>query len=276
MQIKSLKLLQIFTIILESLVNDYMQLTYLDSNSWLIEIDEQRILLDPWLVGELTFGNMAWLFKGKKNNPQPIPENIDLILLSQGLEDHAHPPTLKQLDRTIPVVASPNAAKVVTEFGYQNITTLEHGENFSLNDRVEIKAVPGSPIGPTLVENGYILKGLRSGKNLYYEPHGYHSQTIKNTEAIDVVITPIISLKLPLVGAVIKGQKTALELCQQLKPQVILSTAAGGDIDFEGLLISILQADGSIENFNRLLQQHNLSTKAVDPKSGETIELSLV
>ena len=252
-----------------------MNLTYFDSNSWLIEIDGKRILLDPWLVGKLTFANLTWLFEGKKNNPQPIPENIDLILLSQGLEDHAHPPTLKQLDKNIPVVASPNAAKVAKELGYKTITALEHGSSFKLG-QVEIKAVPGSPIGPTLVENGYIVKGLESGKNIYYEPHGYHSESLKEKVPIDVVITPLISLKLPLVGAVIKGQETALKLCQWLNPQVILSTAAGGDINFQGLAMSLIKADGTVEEFNQLLQQNKLATKAIDPQSGETIELSLV
>ncbi|MGD1912253.1 MAG: MBL fold metallo-hydrolase, partial [Rivularia sp. (in: cyanobacteria)] len=28
-----------------------MYLTYLDSNSWLLEIGGQNILIDPWLVG---------------------------------------------------------------------------------------------------------------------------------------------------------------------------------------------------------------------------------
>ena len=45
-----------------------MHLTYLDSNSWLIEIGSQKILLDPWLVGSLVFGNLPWLFKGEKTN----------------------------------------------------------------------------------------------------------------------------------------------------------------------------------------------------------------
>ncbi|MEL7075420.1 MAG: MBL fold metallo-hydrolase [Cyanobacteria bacterium J06643_13] len=252
-----------------------MNLTYFDSNSWLIEIDGMRILLDPWLVGKLTFGNQAWLFEGSKNNPQPIPENIDFILLSQGLEDHAHPPTLEQLDRSIPVVASPNAAKVVREFGYQNITVLEHQQRHKIG-QVEIKAVPGSPIGPTLVENGYIITGLESGKTIYYEPHGYHADSLQESAPIDVVITPIINLKLPLLGAVIKGQETALQVCQQLNPQVILSTAAGGDIDFKGMITSILSADGTVEDFKHLLEQNNLATRAIDPKSGETIELSLV
>lgn len=252
-----------------------MNLTYFDSNSWLIEIDRLRILLDPWLVGKLTFGNQAWLFEGSKNNPQPIPPNIDLILLSQGLEDHAHPPTLKELDKSIPVVASPNAAKVVKELGYTNITPLKHHQTYQLG-QVEIQAVPGSPVGPTLVENGYIIKGLESGKNIYYEPHGYHSDSLKEAAPIDVIITPIINLKLPLLGAVIKGQATALQLCKQLNPQVILATAAGGDIDFKGVITSVLQADGTVAEFNRLLEQNNLSTKAIDPQSGQTIELSLV
>ncbi|MEY4519541.1 MAG: hypothetical protein RLZZ499_2141, partial [Cyanobacteriota bacterium] len=56
----------------------------------------------------------------------------------------------------------------------------------------------------------------------------------------------------------------------------ILATAAGGDIDFKGVITSVLQADGTVAEFNRLLEQNNLSTKAIDPQSGETIELSLV
>ena len=253
-----------------------MNLTYLDSNSWLIELDGKRILLDPWLVGDLVFNNQAWLFKSHKNNPQPIPENIDMILLSQGLEDHAHPPTLKKLDRDLPVVASPNAAKVVKELGYTNVTSLDHGEVFKLGEQIEIKAVPGSPIGPMLTENGYIIKGLESGKNIYYEPHGNHSDVLDEAAPIDVIITPIVSLKLPVVGSVIKGQETALKVCQKLRPQVILSTAAGGDVAQEGMLVSMIEADGNLEKFKQLLQQNDLATKAIDPQSGETIELSLV
>ena len=253
-----------------------MNLTYLDSNSWLIEMDGKRILLDPWLVGDLVFNNQAWLFKSTKNHPQSIPENIDLILLSQGLEDHAHPPTLKELDHDLPVVASPNAAKVVNKLGYTKVTSLNHGEVFQLDEQIEIKAVPGSPIGPTLTENGYIIKGLESGKSIYYEPHGNHSDSLQEAAPVDVIITPLVGLKLPVIGAVIKGQEAALKVCQQLNPQVILSTAAGGDIDSQGMLVSMLETDGDLEKFNRLLQQNDLSTEAIDPQSGETIELSLV
>ena len=253
-----------------------MQLTYFDSNSWFIEFEGMRILLDPWFVGNLVFGGADWLIKGSKNQQHPIPEDIDLILLSQGLEDHAHPPTLKVLDKTIPVVASPNGAKVAQDAGYSSVTTLEHGDTYTLKDKVEIKALPGSRVGMTTVENSYLFTGLESKKTLYYEPHGEHSDEIKGLDSVDVVVTPLMSLKLPILGAVIKGQKTSLDLCKRLKPQVILSTAAGGDVDFEGLITPILKTEGDVEKFQQQLKQNNLSTLAIDPQPGENIELSLV
>jgi L-ascorbate metabolism protein UlaG (beta-lactamase superfamily) len=252
-----------------------MYLTWLDSNSWLIEMGGKRILLDPWLVGPLVFGNIDWLFKGSRLTERPIPENIDLILLSQGLEDHAHPPTLKQLDRNIPVVGSPGAAKVVQELGYTSVTALTHGESFVLNQCVEIKAFPGSPIGPTTVENGYLLKELESGLTVYYEPHGYHSPSLKQVAPIDVVITPMIDLALPLVGPIIKGTNSALEVAKWLQPQVMLPTAAGGDVVFEGLLLKLLRAVGSAAEFRNLLAQNNLKTQVLEPNPGERFEVPL-
>jgi L-ascorbate metabolism protein UlaG (beta-lactamase superfamily) len=247
-----------------------MQLTWLDSNSWLIEIGGKNILLDPWLVGNLSFGNLPWLFLGSKTVQRPIPPNIDLILLSQGLPDHAHRPTLEVLDRSIPVVASPSAAKVVKELGYQNITALAPGESHDFAG-VIIKAVPGSPVGPTAIENGYILRNNAS--SLYYEPHGYHSPVLAQEPLIDVVITPLIDLKLPLLGAVIKGKASALALCELLNPKFIVPTAAGGDVKFEGLLMSILTTEGTITEFQELLKSKSLKTEAIEPQPWQAFSL---
>jgi L-ascorbate metabolism protein UlaG (beta-lactamase superfamily) len=252
-----------------------MYLTWLDSNSWLIEMGGKRILLDPWLVGSLSFGNLTWLFEGKKNTDRPIPENIDLILLSQGLPDHAHPPTLEKLDRAIPVVGSPGAAKVVEKMGYTKVTALAHGETFTLEDLLQIRAFPGSPVGPTLVENGYLLTDLGENTKLYYEPHGYHSPTLKDIAPVDVLITPIIDLKLPLLGSVIKGSASAVQAAEWLHPQVILPTAAGGDITFEGLLLSVLKAEGGADEVRSLLAQKQLSTQVLEPEAWQRFEVKL-
>lgn len=252
-----------------------MYLTWLDSNSWLIEIAGKRILLDPWLVDSLMFGNAAWFFKSERKTPREIPQDIDLILLSQGLEDHAHPPTLNQLDRNIPVVGSPSAAKLVTELGYTQVTALAHGEVFSIPSVLEIRAVLGSPTGPTTVENGYILKDLIEKTALYYEPHGYHSESIREFAPVDVVITPTIDLKLPLVGTVIKGQQGAVQVSKWLNPQVILPTAAGGDLTYSGLLLKILKAEGTVDSLRAIFAANNISTQVIEPKPWERFEVNL-
>ncbi|WP_066376942.1 MBL fold metallo-hydrolase [Anabaena sp. CA = ATCC 33047] len=252
-----------------------MYLTWLDSNSWLLEIGEQRILIDPWLVGSLIFGNLDWFFKGFRSQDRPIPDNIDLILLSQGLEDHAHTPTLKQLNRSIRVVASPNAAKVVKELGYTSVTTLAHGESYKLNNQVEITAVPGSPIGPTLIENAYVLKELGTDLKLYYEPHGYHAPELKQFAPIDVVITPLIDINLPLVGSIIRGQQKALEVAEWLKPQVMLPTASPGDVSYEGLLVKFLKPEGNVEELRSQLAKRQLSTQIIEPQPGDRLQLPL-
>jgi L-ascorbate metabolism protein UlaG (beta-lactamase superfamily) len=248
-----------------------IQLTWLDSNSWSIELADKHILLDPWLVGSLTFGNLPWLFEGTKTVDRPIPKNIDLILLSQGLPDHAHPPTLAALDRSIPVVASPSAAKIVKDLGYLHVTALAPGESHTFGD-INIKAVPGSPVGPGAIENGYIIRD--NSMSLYYEPHGYHHPSLAQEGKIDAIITALIDLKLPLVGAIIKGQASALEVCELLKPKYIIPTAAGGDVKFEGILLSILQAEGSVAEFQTLLKSKSLNTESIDPKPWEAFTLA--
>ena len=252
-----------------------MYLTWFDNNSWLLELSDQRILIDPWLVDTLTFGNLDWFFKGSRSQERPIPENIDLILLTQGLEDHTHPPTLKQLNRHVSVVASPNAAKVVQGLGFTSVTSLVPGESFTFNNQIEIRAFPGSSIGPTLIENSYFLQELATGLTLYYEPHGNHSPQLKQLAPVDVVITPIFDVVLPLIGSIIKGNNSAVQVAKWLQPQVMLSTADAKETTYEGLLSKILKTEGSIADFRLLLEKNNLPTQVLDPNPGDRVDLQL-
>lgn len=253
-----------------------MQLTWLDNNSWLIETSDKRILLDPWLVGPLVFGNQEWLFKGVKINTYEPTKPIDLILLSQGLEDHAHPPTLKTLDRNLPVVASPNGAKVAQELGYTNVTSLPHGDTFTLDDKVDIKAFRGSPIGPQLVENAYVITDRIAQQKLYYEPHGYHAPELAQEAPIDAILTPIVGISILHLLPVLQGQENTLKLCQTLKPKMILPTATARETDYQGILTTVLRQEGTIEAFSQALQNHNLTTTVMTPQPGETVNVSPV
>ncbi|KKJ00225.1 MBL fold metallo-hydrolase [Prochlorothrix hollandica] len=243
-----------------------MQLTYFGANSWFLEVGQLRILLDPWLVDSLTFGGQRWFFEVTNRYQPPIPRRIDLILLSQGLPDHAHRPTLEQLDRTIPVIGSASAAKLASQLGYTQVTTLKPGQGQTLGKGLEIRALAGAPVPQ--VENGYLLSQRRDGRKLYYEPHGFAAPELVNYGPVDVVISPVVNISLPLAGPIVKGKTTALGLAQQLKPHYFLPTAAGGDVDYTGILDRILTTEGSVAAFKAQVSAAGLATQVLDPKPG--------
>lgn len=248
-----------------------MQLTYYGANSWLLEFESLRILIDPWLVDCLTFGGQSWLFEGRHRQAIALPEGIDAILLSQGLDDHAHRPTLARLDKDIPVIASPSAAAVVQELGYLNVTPLKPGETHRLGQRLKLLATAGAPVPQ--VENGYLIEGLTSGQSLYYEPHGYGDPRLADYAPVDVVITPIVDLALPLAGAIIRGNGRTVDLLADLQASYILPTAAGGDIEYSGILDRFLRVKGGGEAFRSLLQAQGLTTELVEPLDQQAIAL---
>ncbi|MEB3246887.1 MAG: MBL fold metallo-hydrolase, partial [Synechococcus sp.] len=84
--------------------------TYFGANGWLLEFDQLKVLVDPWLRGTLSFPPGAWLLKGELPEDRTVPDNLDLLLLTQGLADHAHPATLDLLPRDLPVIGSVAAA----------------------------------------------------------------------------------------------------------------------------------------------------------------------
>ena len=81
-----------------------MHAIYCGANRSLLEFGALRVLVDPWLTGPLRFPPGAWFFEGQLPMSQPVPAELDLLLLTQGLDDHTHPDTLKLLPRSLPVV----------------------------------------------------------------------------------------------------------------------------------------------------------------------------
>ena len=100
------------------------QATYFGANGWLLEIADCRVLVDPWLSGPLVFPPGAWMLRGELPHPWPVPDNLDLLLLTQGLADHCHQPSLELLPRNLQVVGSTAAAKVVKRLGFEHIEKL--------------------------------------------------------------------------------------------------------------------------------------------------------
>ena len=159
--------------------------TYLGSNGWLIKFDKTNVIIDPWLTGDLVFPPGEWFFKGSLENEVFIEEDINLILLTQGLPDHCHIPSLKKFKNNIDIIC-PNSAKGILEkSGFTSIKVLNPTEKI-YQKGLEIEATAGAPVPQ--IENGYIVKDF-DGRGFYIEPHGYLDQRLKPQE-IDAVITP--------------------------------------------------------------------------------------
>ncbi|MBW4519030.1 MAG: MBL fold metallo-hydrolase [Scytolyngbya sp. HA4215-MV1] len=258
-----------------------MKLTWIDLNSWIFELGEQTILVDPWLVDPLIFYGQPWLFTAYHNTPisftpQTLPP-IDLILIAQGLDDHCHKPTLACLDRSIPVIAAPSAAQTLQALGYAQVTTLQSGQTVDLAGGIQITAVPGAPIQPGQIENGYLLRDRGNGASLYYEPHLFPGAAAVQhyIEQVDVAIAPVIGQIFPLLGQVIMGPEQTMALVKTLQPQFFLPTTLG-DIRASGILPMLTRSVGSVEEFQALLHQSLLSTQLLHPVPGEAIEIDTI
>ena len=220
--------------------------TYYGANGWFIELDKTRILIDPWLKGDLTFPPGDWLIKGELGNEVAVPNDIDFLLLTQGQPDHTHPPTLEIIDKSTPVIASQAAGRVVSQMGFTRINTLKPGENIK-NKNLNILATAGASV-PN-IENGYIIDS--SLGSIYIEPHGFLDKTIKPRN-IDLLITPVIDFSLPLAGKFIKGKTVLPQLLRLFNPKTILASTTGGDITFSGIINNFIKVDGSIEDISLL------------------------
>ena len=231
--------------------------TYLGANGWLLNLAGLRMLLDPWLTGPLVFPPGAWLLKGELPRPMPIPDSLDLLLLTQGLPDHAHPETLQALPKDIPVVASAAAARVVKRLGFQEITSLQPGNTTNAGD-LTIRATAGAAV--PAVENGYLLDW--SEGSLYLEPHGVLDPALDHRN-VDTLITPVVDLGLPLLGAFITGARVMPDLISRFQPKTVLASTTGGDVQFSGVISSLLNAADASTNSTDLPDDCTLITPAV-------------
>tara|TARA_B100000212_G_scaffold158353_1_gene118922 strand:- start:272 stop:985 length:714 start_codon:yes stop_codon:yes gene_type:complete len=215
--------------------------TYLGSNGWVIEFKKARLVIDPWLLGDLIFPPGKWFFKGTLKDEIPTPDNIDLILLTQGLPDHCHIPSLKKFPRKTNIICSNSAYKKLDELKFESINIMQPGQNFKFND-INIEATSGAAVPQ--IENGYIIE--TNDGSFYIEPHGFLDNTIKPRK-LDAVITPTKNLQLPILGPFVKGADVIPNLVKKFNPHYILSSTTGGDAQFSGILNSFI----SLEEFEK-------------------------
>mmetsp|Transcript_6204 Transcript_6204/g.15978 ORF Transcript_6204/g.15978 Transcript_6204/m.15978 type:complete len:345 (+) Transcript_6204:138-1172(+) len=242
--------------------------TAYEGNSWGVRFDRAGVnmLVDPWLVGDLTFADQDWLYKGVKQTNLPgsvsdLTSDVDFLLISQGLEDHAHRPTLKQLDKNLPVVCSPSAAEVCRKLNFKTVISLGAGESCEMcGGKISITAAAGALVGPpwSTREAAFVVREtVPGGISLYYEPHcDYDFFDIRRIGTVDVVVSPVVSVDVagfPLV----KGYDGVAELARILRPSVIVPLL-NGDIEQEGPLSQAVSSRGSVAELPELLRKRGV------------------
>ncbi|MBK17044.1 MAG: MBL fold metallo-hydrolase [Prochlorococcus sp. SP3034] len=218
--------------------------TYLGSNGWIVEFKKTKIVIDPWLKGDLVFPMGKWFFKGTLKEEIPTPEDINLILITQGLPDHCHTPTLKKFSTDVTVVCSESALIPLKKIGFENIKVIKPTDKIEIED-LSIEATSGAPVPK--VENGYIIESNEG--SFYIEPHGFLDKEVLPRK-LDAVITPTKNLVLPIVGSFVKGADVISDLVKTFNPNYILSSTIGGDAEYSGILnkfITISQCDKKLD-----------------------------
>ena len=231
--------------------------TYLGSNGWLIKFKKTNLIIDPWLKGDLIFPPGEWFFKGSLEEEISIDKKIDIILLTQGLPDHCHVPTLEMFRKDIPIICPRSASGILEKIGFSSIEVLKPNEKTN-KFNLSFEATAGAPVPQ--IENGYIVKDDQDN-GFYIEPHGYLDENL-NKQSLDAVITPTKNLELPLVGSFVKGADVVPKLIKKFNPKFILSSTVGGDAKYSGFLNNFI----SVQDY-----EEALNCNLVDLKSMESI-----
>eukprot|EP00891_Asterochloris_glomerata_P002268 jgi/Astpho2/2268/Aster-x0102 len=230
------------------------------------------VLVDPWLEGDLTFGEQAWLYTGKKGrladialNLKDIEAQTDVILLSQGLDDHAHKPTLRKLSKDIPVVGSPAAAAVARQLGFKTVHGVDHWQTLELFEgRLQFQGVPGALVGPpwSKRENGFVLREA-GGVSMYYEPHcDAQASALQRLDPVDIIVTPAVSQMLISFPLVKGATENLIDLVKALQPSIVIPLI-NAEFNQSGPLSWFIRPKGSVEELEQRLRNAGLQKSRV-------------
>eukprot|EP00960_Hanusia_phi_P027486 746853-Hanusia_phi.AAC.2 len=260
--------------------------THLEINSQLWKFkdsdEEVSICVDP-LVGQLDFGLPPSVYCAKQKVLKDaqttlqriVGEKPRIILITQSLDDHTHPPTLSALRRMLPmdsytIIAPPSAKnKLAQIFPERILKILKPGETSCVGG-VEFTATSGSLVGPPWQdpENGYIASWR--GFSVYYEPHNDVDvqQKLRGRKA-DVVIAPVVEQALPLF-TLVHGAQRAIDLASYMGASNLIPLR-NGDVDSSGFASSLVQESGSVQEAIKIAR----GVRVLDNSPGEPVQIDI-
>ncbi|GLC34554.1 hypothetical protein PLESTB_001248800 [Pleodorina starrii] len=266
-----------------------------------------RVLIDPWFVGELNFSGAEWLYAGRKRvigrdtrvDMQQVLAETDVLVVTQGLDDHCHIPTLSAVaNKAIPVVTNPDAAVRMRPLGFSNITVLKPGQATTVKGEagglLKIQATAGALVGPpwSARQLGLLMREVspegERPASLYFESHcdfdaaGLTAGLQACLGAgghVDAVVSPVVSTLLgvgPASYELVQGGSNLVSLLRLLRPKVLLPLL-NHEMDASGPLTSIMWQRGDERTVAELLRREGLGDTRVEYPAppGEALALAL-
>lgn len=293
--------------------NSIATLTWLEINGWLLSSAGVTVLLDPLLEGALDFGIPDIYSARRRVLPDGLTAMLpalDGLLITQGLDDHAHTRTLSKLaklDPNLPVVAPPSARPVLERcfrnvryiasksrrvelpyLGLDGLPTIRlpdgtNADEATIMPRVggvggglRVLATSGALVGPPWQrrENGYVVRPLEPGGRpvIYVEPHvEFDAAELARLAPVDAVVTPVSGQGLPGFELV-HGPSASVSLIKALRPRWVLPMR-NGNVDATGLSSAFVNEFGADGEFERQLQEAGVRTEVRTVEAGVPVTL---
>jgi len=110
----------------------------------LIETNNERIIVDPWIVGPCNV-NSWYTLRRKAATKKDIPTDIDYIYISHEHQDHFQEETLREFNKNIPIYIckfpTDRFYNAVLNLGFKNVIELSSWKSEKLSDDLEITSI---------------------------------------------------------------------------------------------------------------------------------------
>jgi len=199
-------------------------------NSFLLEMNGWKILIDPWLEGTevdyFSWFNIQW----HRTPPlayEDLPD-FDTVLITQKYPDHFHEETLKKLEPKHIISPKTLEKKLKNLFPSSKIECLDESKRVAEFNKHKVTFL-GTKRKIDPIYDAFIIDD--GEVSVFVSTHGFHFnnmdlELLNQSSPCQLLITPFNYYKLPffLGGVVSPGLEGVEHLCETLNPKKVIAT----------------------------------------------------